>query len=46
MAPEEVFGSHELLRVVESYRNFLAEEDYGRVDFKRRIRNDRLQRVA
>jgi hypothetical protein len=29
MAPEEVFGSHELLRVVESYRNFLAEADYG-----------------
>ena len=46
MAPEEVFGSHELLRVVESYRSFLAEADYGRVDFKRRIRNDRRQRVA
>ena len=45
-AREEVFGSHELLRVVESYRNFLAEADYERVDFKRGIRNDRRQRVA
>ena len=27
-------------------RNFLAEADYGRVDFKRGIRNDRRQRVA
>ena len=25
-------GSHELLRVVEIYRNFLAEAEYGRVD--------------
>ncbi len=35
-----------MLRVVEIYRNFLAEADYGRVDFKRGIRNDRRQRVA
>jgi hypothetical protein len=46
MAPEKVFGSHELFRVVESYRNFLAEADCGRVDFKPGIRNDRRQRVA
>jgi hypothetical protein len=46
MAPEEIFGSHELLRVVEIYRNPLAEADYGRVDFKAGIRNDRRQRVA
>ena len=46
MAPEEVFGSHGLLRIVEIYRNFLAEADYGRADFKRGIRNDRRQRVA
>jgi hypothetical protein len=46
MTPDEVFGSHEPLRVVEIYRNFLAEADYGRVDFKQGIRNDRRQRVA
>ena len=27
MAPEEVFGGHGPLRVVETYRNFLAEAD-------------------
>jgi hypothetical protein len=46
MAPEEVFGNHELLRVVESDRSLLAEADHERVDFKRGIRNDRRQRVA
>jgi hypothetical protein len=46
MAPEEVFGGREPLRVVETYRNFLAEADYARVDFERGIRNDRCHRVA
>jgi hypothetical protein len=46
MAPDEVSGSHGLVRIVEINRNFLAEADYGRVDFKRGIRNDRRQRVA
>jgi hypothetical protein len=46
MAPEEIFGSHELLRVVEIYRELLAEADYEPVDFKRGIRNDRRQRIA
>jgi hypothetical protein len=32
--------------IVEINRNFLAEADYGRVDFKRGIRNDRRQRAA
>jgi hypothetical protein len=41
-----VFGSHGLVRIVEINRNFLAEADYGRVDFKRGIRNDRWHRVA
>jgi hypothetical protein len=31
-------------RIVEINRNFLAKADYGRVDFKRGIRNDRRQR--
>jgi hypothetical protein len=46
MAPDEVFGSHGLVRIVELSPNFLAETDYGRVDFKRGIRNDRRQRAA
>jgi hypothetical protein len=46
MAPDEVFGSHGLVRIVEINRNFLAEADYGRVDFKRGIRNNRWHRVA
>ena len=46
MAPDEVFDSHELVRIVENYRILLAETDYGRIDFKRGIRNDRRQRVA
>ena len=46
MAPEEVFGNREPLQVVETYRRFLAEADYGRGDFNRRIRDDRRQRVA
>jgi hypothetical protein len=32
--------------IVEINRNFLAEADYGRVDFKREIRDDRRQHVA
>ena len=46
MAPDEVFGSHGLVRIVDINRSFLAEADYGRVDFKRGISNDRRQRVA
>jgi hypothetical protein len=46
LIPVEVFGSHGLVRIVEINRNFLAEADYGRVDFKRGIRNDRSHRVA
>jgi hypothetical protein len=46
MASEEVFGSHGLVRIVEIHRNVLTEADYGRVDFKRGIRNDRGQRVV
>ena len=34
------------VEVVRSTESFLAEADYGRVDFKRGIRNDRRQRVA
>jgi hypothetical protein len=30
MAPDEVFGSHGPVRIVEINRNFLAEADYGR----------------
>jgi hypothetical protein len=40
MAPDEVFGSHGLVRIVEINRKLLAEADHGRVDFKRGIRND------
>jgi hypothetical protein len=29
MAPDEVFGSHGLVRIVEINRNFLAEADHG-----------------
>ena len=43
---DEVFDSHELVRIVENYRILLAETDYGRIDFTRGIRNDRRQRVA
>jgi hypothetical protein len=46
MAPDEVFGSHGLVRIVEINQNFLAEADYGRVVSKRGIRNDGRQRVA
>jgi hypothetical protein len=46
MAPDEVFGSYGLVRIVEINRNFLAEAYYGRVDFKRGIRDDQRQRVA
>jgi hypothetical protein len=40
MALDEVFGSHGMVRIVEINQNFLAEADYGRVDFTRGIRND------
>jgi hypothetical protein len=33
VAPDEVFGSHGLVGIVEINRNFLAEADCGRVDF-------------
>jgi hypothetical protein len=44
--PEQVGDGRGVPRVVELSRNFLAEADCGRVDFKRGIRSDRRQRVA
>jgi hypothetical protein len=46
MAPEEVFGSLELLRIVEIYRDFLAKRIMGESTSNEGRRNDRRQRVA
>ncbi len=44
LGPEEVVGGRVVLEVVVIDRKLLAQADYGRLDFKRGIRDDRRQR--